>query len=128
MTATDIEIYLADLDLADAQAWLESVFGTLTSTPKRKGMPKLAHPFTAQWQGENFTLVVFEKVVPGFTSIWFDHDDLPWADDLACAFIAAKELSRNVRVTAGGWDPKQDPDAWYEVTPAGERTELIWKT
>lgn len=128
MTATDIEIYVADLSLSAAQVWLESVFTQITPTPKRKGMPKLAHPFTTQWQDETFTVVIFENVIAGYTSIWFDHATLPWTDDLACAVVAAKELDKNVRVTAGGWDPRQDPDAWVEIAPNGEQTELIWKT
>lgn len=125
---TDIEIYVSQLSTDKAQQWLESIFGSLTTLRKRKGMPKKAQLFEAHWRSASFQIMIFEDVIPGFTSIWLDNSDLPWTGDSDCAAVAAEYFNLPVRITAGSWQDKADPDAWIEVQPDGSSSELIWKT
>lgn len=125
---TDIEIYVNRLDYDEAIAWLTAAFDRVSARPKKKGMPKKAFPVTIEWQQSEFLCVIFEEVVPGYTSIWFDHNNLPWPSDEACAKEAAIFLSKPVRVTAGGWAPDTDPDAWIEIHEDGRTESIIWKT
>ncbi|EAR10497.1 hypothetical protein [Reinekea blandensis] len=124
---TDIEIYVNKLNRDDAEAWLTTVFGTLQPQKKRKGMPKSAFPYVAQWHDTTFHLMIFEQVVPGYTSLWFDTTALPWPDDQACALAAADFFKKPARITAGSWATGSDPDAWIEIMPDGQSREIIWK-
>lgn len=125
--ATDVEIYVSSLDRETAESWLNQTFETLLPLKKRKGMPKTAYPYEAQWRQSRFTVMIFENAAAGFTSLWFDHKDLPWSDDRACALVAAKHFNRHVRITAGGWNSHTDPDAWIDIAPDGTEKEIIWK-
>ena len=127
-SAQDIEIYLENLAVTDASAWVNSVLDSLTSTGKKKGMPKQAHSYTATWQDQSFLVVIFVDVVPGYTSIWFDNPVLPWENDEHCASAAAKALGKKARVTSGGWNQQADPDEWIEIDGEGNSSTLIWKT
>ena len=126
--AQDIEIYLAATNSDACIGWLKQHLDSLTTRPKTKGMPKKAQAFTAQWQNKDFLVLVFENVISGYTSVWLDSSELPWADDESCAKQAASELNTSVRVTAGGWQQNDDPDAWMEITPDGNSQQIIWKT
>jgi len=125
-TAPDIEIYIADITLEEATQWLNTIFSDLKTENKKKGMPKNAYPLTAKWNSENFQIVVFEKVVKGFTSIWLDSSNLPWADDEACAKVASKDLEKTVRVSAGSWQQDATENDWLEITPQGTISHLQW--
>lgn len=124
---TDIEIYVKNLTRSDAEAWLTVLFGPLEAQKKRKGMPKSAFPYRAQWQGNPFSLIIFEQASADFTSLWFNTTALPWNDDQSCALKAAEYFDKPVRITAGGWENGAEPDAWREVTPDGKTEEIIWK-
>ena len=126
--ATDIEIYLADTTAERCTDWLSTQFGTLTPRPRVKGMPKKALPFTAVWQQQSFLVLIFEQVLPGYTSIWLNCSRLPWPDDQHCALAAAKALRTQVRITAGGWQQQDDTDAWLEISPDGQVTTIQWQT
>ncbi|MDB9895088.1 hypothetical protein OAC77_04935 [Reinekea forsetii] len=126
--APDIEIYIQELSTDRAIVWLESVFSEVKVAQKKKGMPKKAQPLTINWQGATIPAVVFEDVVPGFTSIWLDSPSLPWSDDRECASAAAQFLDLTVRVTAGSWQQDDNGDAWIEVLPNGSTHEIRWKT
>lgn len=125
---TDVEIYVKALTALEAETWLKESLSDLTPMKKKKGMPKNTFSYEGQWKDSHFTIIVFENVAPGFTSIWFDSTALPWPSDESCAKHAAETLNKNVRITAGGWQQQDDPDAWFEVRPNGETTELKWKT
>ena len=126
--APDIEIYVQSVSTERAIAWLESVFSEVQITQKKKGMPKKAQPLTIIWQGATIPAMVFEDVVPGFTSIWLDSQHLPWPDDQECAIAAARFLDLTVRVTAGSWQQDANGDAWLEIIPDGSAHEISWKT
>ena len=126
--APDIEIYVANINSTTAQTWLESVFAEVSIMPNKKGMPKNATSFKLSWQGNQFTAMVVEQVVKGYTSVWLDCSALPWQNDSECARDAAVFFNKGVRVTAGGWDDSADADAWIDISPNGELKHLIWKT
>lgn len=126
--ATDIEFYIAKLEAADLQGWLESQLDSVTPQRKRKGMPKNAVPFEGEWQGERFTIIVMEKVMDGFTSVWLNSAHLPWKDDADCARAAVAHFQREARIAAGGWQEKDDPDAWIRIAADGTETPIQWKT
>ncbi len=127
-SAPDVEIYVANINTEAAQKWLNSVFQVVAVMPKRKGMPKNATSFKVSWERNEFTVMVFEQAVKGYTSLWFDSPRLPWNNDSECATQAAAFYNKGVRVTAGGWEDTADPDAWIEVSPNGDVKQLIWKT
>ena len=126
--AMDIEVYVQSLPQPNAVEWLQSVFPVVEPQKKRKGMPKGAFPTKVRWQENEFLVIIFENVIPGYTSIWLDSSTLPWEDDEQCGLELAKALNKNVRVTAGGWQQNADPDAWLELTPDGAKNPIIWKT
>lgn len=125
--AQDIEIYVSKLARDEAESWLTGQFESLVPEKKKKGMPKTASLYRATWQNQSFPIIVFEHAAPGYTSLWFDHSELPWADDRECALVAAKHFQRNVRITAGGWENGADPDAWVEIDADGIEKEITWK-
>jgi|TARA_B110000503_G_scaffold139102_1_gene226735 hypothetical protein len=126
--APDIEIYVQDLATDQAIAWLEVVFSEVQVAQKKKGMPKKAQPLNINWQGVTIPVVVFEEVVPGFTSIWLDSSSLPWLDDRECAIAAAQFLHLAVRIAAGSWQQDDNGDVWIEILPDGSAHEISWKT
>lgn len=126
--ATDIEIYIRGVTAADLELWLSDYLDDLTPAPRRKGMPKSAIPFQGQWQGQRFAIIVMEKAMDGFTSLWLNYPDLPWRDDADCGEAAARHFDREVRIAAGGWREGADPDAWLSIDPDGQHTEIQWKT
>lgn len=126
--ATDVEIYIAQLTAADLQPWLEERLEALTPQRKRKGMPKNALLYEGVWQGEGFTVIIMDKVMDGFTSVWLNSPNLPWQDDADCARDAVAYFNHEARIAAGGWQEKDDPDAWIRITADGRETPIQWKT
>lgn len=125
--ATDIEIYIANLTTEQAIEWLKPYFSQLIPTPKVKGMPKGACPIEVVYADEKIRGIIFEKASQHFTSIWFDSTSLPWQDDRNFGHVAAAELNREVRITEGGWQANDDPDAWIAIQPNGTETAIRWK-
>jgi len=126
--APDIEIYVPNITAEQAEDWLQKEFSKCELSNKKKGMPKKAHPISVEWNNLRVSGVVYEKVVPGFTSIWLDSDQLPWSSDQEFAQSAAKHFHCAVRFVNESWQQQQNPDAWNEINEQGEITDLIWKT
>lgn len=126
-TANDIEIYIANLTIEQAVEWLKGYFPTISLANKSKGMPKLAQPIQIEVDQAIISGIIFEKASQNFTSIWFNSTALPWPDDQSFAFVAAAELNREVRITAGGWQQNDDPDAWVSIQPNGTETTIRWQ-
>lgn len=126
--ATDIEIYIADQDADSVRAWLSGTLDTVLPQMRRPGMPKNAFPFEGEWQGHRFHGMILEKVVGRFTSLWLDSRQLPWRDDPDCGHAAAAHFNKEVRISAGGWQEQDDPDAWISIDPDGNEREIQWKT
>ena len=126
--APDIEIYVPNLTTEQAITWLESVFENCTLAKKKKGMPKNAQPINVQWQSQTIFGIVIEKAAPGFTSIWLNSRQLPWANDKECAEAAAQHFDSPVRFVTDSWDQKQEPGAWSEIDTNGQIKQIIWKS
>lgn len=125
--ATDIEIYIANLTTEQAVEWLQPHFSSMALTKKTKGMPKAAQPFQVEFNQQVINGIIFEKASQNFTSIWFNSIALPWSDDKSFAIAAAAALNREARITAGGWQQNDDPDAWISVQPNGTETLIRWQ-
>ena len=126
--APDLEIYVDQIDVEQSITWLSQLFSKVAKTKKVKGMPKQSFPFVFEHDHQQYEGVIYDKVSDGFTSIWLNSDQLPWQDDLALAKLAAEQLSKEVRVTQGGWGPEDNPDAWLRILPDGSTSEIIWKS
>ncbi|MFQ3230425.1 hypothetical protein [Reinekea sp.] len=124
----DLEIYIADINVEQSLEWLSQLFTQVTKTKKVKGMPKQAFPFNFEHENKRYEGIIYDRVADGFTSIWLNSHELPWQDDLTWGKVAAQTLSKEVRVTAGGWDQSQDADAWVSIAPDASITQIIWKT
>lgn len=127
-SAPDIEIYLKAVSVDDLEPWLTKQLDDLTPTKRVAGMPKQARPFQGLWEGERFTILIIEKVVDGFTSLWLNNPDLPWRDDRECALAAAAYFNCEVRIAAGGWQEGAEPDAWVSIQPDGAERDIHWQT
>ncbi|WP_108124615.1 hypothetical protein [Saccharospirillum mangrovi] len=126
--APDIEIYLRGVSVDALEPWLADQLDDLTPSKRVSGMPKNSRPFQGVWEGERFMVLVVEKVADGFTSLWLNHTELPWRDDLECAQSAAAFFNCEARIAAGGWQEGSDPDAWLSIQPDGRQSELKWHT
>lgn len=126
--ASDVEIYVANLGAAPLKAWLCEQLDGVQALKHTKGIPKNAMPLEGEWKGNRFTIIILERVVDGFTSLWLNSRELPWRDDKDCGQAAARYFNREVRVAAGGWQEQDDPDAWISISPQGEETDIKWKT
>lgn len=126
--ATDIEIYLANTSAESLKTWLEDQLDTVEPAKRQPGMPKNAVAMTGHWHGQAFSILVLERVIGRFTSLWLNSSDLPWADDAACARAASRHFDQEARISAGGWTESDDPDAWVQITPDGTETAITWKT
>jgi hypothetical protein len=124
MSQPDIEIYVKGPTADQIQGWLASHFEPLTITSQSKQRCN----FLATWQGIDFEVIVLLKVQDGFTSIWFNHGNLPWADDKSCAQQALLEIESadlQIRCVASGWQEGDAPDQWLHLDKDGERL-IFW--
>lgn len=120
----DIEIYVRDTSVDELRGWLEQRLGALAAQPSGKKMAK----FTVDIGGVTVPVRISPGVVgKGWTSVWLDSPDTPWADDLACARDCFTVLGREIRCAAGGWHEDDDPDAFIQVSANGEKA-ISWKT
>ena len=120
MSQPDIEIYVKGPTADQIQGWLGSHFDRLTITSQSKQRCN----YIATWQGMDFEVIVLLKVQDGFTSIWFNHGNLPWADDKSCAHQALLELESahlQIRCVASGWQEGDAPDQWLHLDNDGEQ-------
>jgi hypothetical protein len=126
--ATDIEIYLANTSASALQAWLDDQLDSVEPAPRQAGLPKNAVTMTGSWKDERFNILVLERVVGRFTSLWLNSANLPWTDDADCARAACVHFNQEARIAAGGWTESDDPDAWVQIMPDKSETEIRWKT
>jgi hypothetical protein len=123
-TSPDIEIYLAHTPAQAVLDWLNERFpGSDAQKPRPAGKKQWKHRLV---HGEAvLPVLVIEDAAPGFTSVWFDSPETPWADDIACAREAFARFGTEVRATPGSWREGDDPDLWWKLDAGGEGT-LHW--
>lgn len=127
MTPTpDVEIYVACKDQTAIVDWLQSQFSELQPR-KVRGMPKNSYGYQVLSGDRWLPVVIIEKVVPGFCSLWFDTDQSPWQNDAELAQQFHQHTGLEVRYSAGGWQEGDDPDAWIVVTDQGSEP-ITWKS
>lgn len=126
--ATDIEIYIAHTTAERLTVWLDTQLDRVERAEKQPGMPKNAVTLTGFWQEQSFAILILEREVGRFSSLWLNSSTLPWADDEACAVAASRHFEQETRIVAGGWHESDDPDAWIKVLPDGSTTPFTWKT
>lgn len=126
--ATDIEIYIANTSADVLKTWLADQLDKVEPASGQPGMPKNAVAMTGHWHGQSFSILILERVVGRFTSLWLNNNDLPWSDDANCARAASAYFNQEARISAGGWTESDDPDAWVRIMPDGTETAISWKT
>lgn len=126
--ASDVEIYITAVKSPALVEWLSSELDQLEPLPRQAGMMKNANGYRGHYKGESFTVMILEKVIGSFTSLWIDSKLSPWSDDLACARAATAHFQKEVRVAAGPWQEKDDPDAWISIKPDGTEVAIQWQT
>lgn len=118
MSSPDIEIYLRDTPADTIISWLKERFPQsdepAKSTAKRQWQITLLHG------DHSLPVLIIENANPGFTSLWIDSGNTPWADDIACAREAHAALGKEIRATPGSWQEGDDPDLWWHINASGE--------
>lgn len=118
-TTPDIEIYVHNASADAILGWLASRFPASAETPAR-AIGKKQWRIIVQEQGHDIPVLIIEGASTGFTSIWFDSAQTPWADDIACAREAHAYFKSAVRAIAGSWQEGDDPDSWWHIDEHGE--------
>ncbi|OUS27849.1 hypothetical protein A9Q99_13910 [Gammaproteobacteria bacterium 45_16_T64] len=114
----DLEIYVEGSDLDAMVLWLQDVFENNEIESQSKNGAKL----TCHYNGQPFPIILVKNAgSTGFTSIWFDSRELPWADDMACGKAAFTALGKTVRCIDSVWQSGDDPDRWFEYSSEGEK-------
>jgi hypothetical protein len=128
MTRTpDVEIYIACKDQSSLLDWLKNRFQQLEDR-KVRGMPKNSYGYQVlDDSGVWLPVVIIEKVVPGFCSLWFDTDQSPWQNDAELADHFHQQTGLEIRYSAGGWQEGDEPDAWMALTDQGLE-QIDWKS
>lgn len=120
----DIEIYIAENDVEAITGWLASAlphFEVVRSSKKgckfRCGQSGLT----------SNGMVVLNAGRTGFTSIWIDSKDTPWANDVEMGRAAFAALASEVRCVESAWSKGDDPDQWLQINAQGEQI-IQWVT
>lgn len=116
---TDIEIYLFKPELSDIINWLKKRFLLLLPGTKVTEYSTTYH-FLAKTETESIRIVIIEKILDGYSSIFFDSPDTPWETDLDCARDAFRHFRVEVRCCANSWSAEQNPDEWLSICQEGE--------
>ena len=116
---TDIEIYLFKKELSDIISWLKKRFILLIHGKEVTEYSTTYH-FLAKTETESIRIVIIEKILDGYSSIFFDSPDPPWQTDLDCARDAFRHFRVEVRCCANSWSAEQNPDEWLSICQEGE--------
>ena len=120
----DLEIYLKNDDVDAIAGWLESAFTHFELTGKsKKGCKFRCGQNALTGKG----MVVLNAGRTGFTSIWIDSKDTPWANDVEMGRAAFVALNSEVRCVESAWSKGDDPDQWLQINAQGEQI-IQWVT
>ncbi|MEH6472798.1 MAG: hypothetical protein V7752_16280 [Halopseudomonas sp.] len=118
----DIEIYIKQRSAERISQWLESLFDNIEAIGKRGH----TYRYNAAYQSHNIPITVIDQAAKGFSSVWFDSAETPWAIDLDCALQAQQQLDTEVRCIASGWKEGDEPDEWWSITDQG-KNKIQWQ-
>ena len=122
-SAPDIEIYIHKIKLEHVLEWVTSRLHDVKSIRQQKKQ----HHLIGTWENEPISILVFDRVVDGYTSVWFDSPKSPWKNDIECARDAFESIGHEVRCIVGSWENSQDPDLWWSISGDTEGN-VIWNT
>ncbi|MCB5161636.1 hypothetical protein [Marinomonas algarum] len=121
---SDIEVYVLSCPTENIIAWLENTFTIVDQSP----LSSLSTKVTLSFKENRIDVTILEQAAgKRFTSIWFDSDQTPWENDMACAKQVFESLNCEVRCNFQGWEEEgdQDPDQWWRINSHGEGP-FIW--
>ena len=125
----DIEIYIADIVLGDAEKFIANHLSNCLSLSRSQPESKKARyaKLSAEHQGHEIAIVINENIAENYTSIWFNSCHTPWENDEACAKQAWEFFSKAIRFNKEAWCAEGDEDLWWQLDSNGEST-LQWPT
>ena len=126
----DIEIYIKDLSQSALEQWLAHCFSTLDSgTISTIDLASnKQHKLILQHEKNDIPLTITPNAAgKAFTSLWFESDKTPWANDLECAESALDLLQLEVRCSAESWTEEEEEfsEKWWKLTQ-DTRELIVW--
>ncbi|OMH39202.1 hypothetical protein BGP75_04985 [Motiliproteus sp. MSK22-1] len=119
----DIEIYLKSVPIEQIETWLKQRFDSIENLKQSR---KVKH-YLITHSDQQIPVMVVENASKAFSSILFESDASPWAQDIDCAREAYQYFSKETRCIASGWNDGDEPDEWIAIDSEGEKN-IIWKT
>jgi len=120
----DLEIYVDNSDVEAITAWLGNALPHFEVTRSSKKGCKFRCGQTGLVASG---MVVLNAGRTGFTSVWIDSKDTPWADDVEMGRSAFSALNSEVRCVESAWSNGDDPDQWLQINAQGEHV-IQWVT
>src|SRR3990167_4411031 len=120
----DIEIYVESNDMDAMIAWLSGQFeGFKIRSQSKKGCK-----FIGTHQGHDSEgMIVLNAGRTGFSSIWINSRQTPWANDVELGRAAFATLNATVRCNESAWSKGDDPDRSLQIDTSGEHI-IQWVT
>jgi hypothetical protein len=111
---SDIEIYIKNIAVSSVEQWLQGMgWHTEASILNRTTTKILANS-----SAKSFTILAVSS--GKYTSVWFQSDQTPWANDLECARQAWQHFGKEIRASQGGWLEENKDDRWWQLDGTGE--------
>ncbi len=120
----DLEIYIEGEPLEAIKTWLLASFpGSELRRESKKGFR-----FNGIHQGSPTPITVVKNAgQTGYTSVWVQNRNTPWANDIDMGRAAHQAIGATVRCIESAWQNGDDPDRWYEISASGEQV-ITWQT
>jgi hypothetical protein len=116
---SDIEIYIKNIPASSVEQWLQAMGWHTKASILNRTTTKIIANTDAK------TLTILAVSSGKFTSVWFQSDQTPWANDLECARQAWQHFGKEIRASQGGWLEDNKDDRWWQLNEAGE-TLVDW--
>jgi hypothetical protein len=111
---SDIEIYVKNIAASAVEQWLQAMGWQTDASILNRTTTKII----ASTSDKSFTVLAVSS--GKFTSIWFQSDQTPWANDVDCAKQAWQHFGKEVRASQGGWLEDNKDDRWWKLDDSGE--------
>lgn len=113
----DIEIYLKHVNPDDLVEWLRTRFGQCEISKQSRRVTEL----NVGYQEQIIPVLIVEKAQGIFTSLLFESNHTPWANDKACGLEAYEQFNTEIRCNADSWQEGAEPDEWLSISEEGEK-------